>query len=186
MANDNEAPKRKAGRPVEPVIGPAELEQLSEWTAQGWTLTRMANELGVAVSSVKRAIDNRVMPTLREPRFRSLELIVSRVEWMYRKACECFSEDGKPETLKLCMQLQQELSTLLRYRTDKTINILNYMRSDEEFRVAGASPAEVDADMIKIVDQLVEERRNYEQALKERYESERLTIEQADGDDIRR
>lgn len=179
MAKEND---RKAGRPAHnQIIGPAELEKIADWIAQGWTMTRMADELGVAVSSVSRAIDNRVMPVMREPRFRSLEAIVTRIEWLYRKACECFEIESKPETLKLCMQLQQELSTLLRYRNDKTINILQYMRSDEEFRMAGASPAEIDQDMMRIVDSLVQERERYEQALKERY----LTLEQPQDDDVR-
>lgn len=191
--------KRSAGRPsTKKAIGPKELDQIADWMAQGYTQTWMAEQLGVCHTTVSRAIDQRILPTLQSPKYRGPEAILGAMEYMYRRCWEMFN-DGAPaeirkataaklaakskskpasqETveevfrpnqiawLKLAFEIKKEIATLLKYRNNATMNFLRFDRSDEEFRVAGATPSEIDAQMVARLARLVSDRAEYEAAL---------------------
>ena len=186
--------KRRTGKPSTPVITEAEREIIATMHLQHRTNVEIATELGCTEGTIRHHLKHHIKPVWHARHGAQLSQELARVNLLERIGWERFYVSLEPETRTQAKflvakagadpQLIEEAITkiqttgnstwvdLIKWCIDWRCRIFGsyaptkiHRQIDNELRVAGKTPSEVDREMLQRLQEKLEERRRYDEMM---------------------
>ena len=194
---EKEIERRRPGRPPrdQRPVTPRVIEGFADMWLSGRTLRQIAAEFGVTRNTVAHHLDRSVRPLWRRRMEDRLSEEIARIDYVERIAWQKFHESEKPQTKRQVkkalvddgganLEVVEKVMTkikrtgepvwlnLVQWCIDARARYLSYepprtIKAQNEYRVAGKSPDQVNEEMMRRLLERVEQRKRYEESVRE-------------------
>jgi AraC-like DNA-binding protein len=155
---------RKPGRPktLERPIGPAEQDRIASLYLRHYPLTAIAEELGVSEHTVRHHLQKHVRPAWREQMAADLGADLAKTREIERAAWERHRETSDPADLAMAKWAVEHRAKVFGHYAAAKMSV----QQGPAIRVCGQSPDQFDQETLTLLLERIQERRAYQQSLR--------------------